>query len=118
MDMVKFILSQGGGIAGNHFNVSRFPAEGIQNSINPVWRTSISNALLGLLYNYENFTANYAIQDQMTDVLIPATKAITPGGGSSINEAGFRDPDWKTAFYGENYATPKSSKEKYDPTHV
>ena len=32
--------------------------------------------------------------------------------------ADFRDPDWKEAFYGVNYATLKDIKDKYDPMQV
>lgn len=66
-------------------------------------------------YNYENFTANFDIQQKMTDMLMPALEAVTPGGGSYLNEADFRQQDWQTAFYGANYEALQIIKEKYDP---
>ncbi|KAI1095728.1 FAD binding domain-containing protein [Rostrohypoxylon terebratum] len=115
MDAIKFITSNGGGIAGNHINASKFPTGGIKNSVNPIWRSAIFDAVLGLPYDYENFTANFEIQQKMTDTLMPALEAVTPGGGSYINEADFRQPDWQTAFYGVNYDTLRDIKKKYDP---
>ncbi|KAK7756331.1 hypothetical protein SLS62_001557 [Diatrype stigma] len=115
IDALKFIIANGGGIGGNHFNVSRFPTGGISNSVNPIWRTSIFDAALGLPFDYENFTANFEVQKKMTETLMPALEAITPGGGSYLNEADFRQPDWQTAFYGENYAALQGIKDKYDP---
>ncbi|KAI1436360.1 hypothetical protein GGR50DRAFT_651932 [Xylaria sp. CBS 124048] len=118
MNAIKYILGEGGGIAGSHFNVSRFPLQGTANAVNPVWRDSIFDAVLGLPYDYLNFTANFAVQDQMTNVLMPALKAVTPGGGSYLNEADFRDPDWQSAFYGVNYPALKAVKDKYDPAKL
>ncbi|RYP65454.1 hypothetical protein DL769_006309 [Monosporascus sp. CRB-8-3] len=115
MDALKFIVDNGGGIGGNHFDVSRFPAGGISNSVNPVWRTAIFDAVVGLPYDYQNFTANFELQRKMTETLMPALEAVTPGGGSYLNEADPRQPDWQTAFYGDNYAALQAIKDKYDP---
>jgi hypothetical protein len=54
----------------------------------------------------------------MTNVLMPALEAITPGGGSYINEANFRQSDWQDAFYGVNYDSLLAIKDKYDPDQL
>lgn len=41
---------------------------------------------------------------------------ITPGGGCYFNEADYLEDDWQTAFFGQNYNTLLSIKDKYDPT--
>lgn len=51
----------------------------------------------------------------MTNELIPTLEAITPGGGAYLNEADFRQPDFQDVFYGNNYDTLLSIKNKYDP---
>lgn len=51
----------------------------------------------------------------MTNELIPILAKLTPNGGAYINEADFQQPDFQTVFYGNNYATLKEIKSKYDP---
>ncbi|KAI1470849.1 uncharacterized protein F4812DRAFT_450063 [Daldinia caldariorum] len=102
-------------ISGNSFDVSGFPSTGIQNSVNPVWRTAILNLVIGLAYDTYDFQANVALQTKMTNTIMPRLEALTPGGGTYLNEADFRDPDWKNNFYRTNYAKLLSIKDKYDP---
>lgn len=45
-------------------------------------------------------------------------EAITPGGGSYINEGDPNQPGFQDAFYGVNYAKLESIKDKYDPDGV
>ncbi|KAK3400725.1 hypothetical protein B0T20DRAFT_348568, partial [Sordaria brevicollis] len=40
---------------------------------------------------------------------------LTPGGGAYLNETNANQPDWQTAFYGENYERLLAIKNKYDP---
>lgn len=54
----------------------------------------------------------------MTDDLIPRLTALSPGSGSYLNEADWNQPDWKWAFYGDNYAMLESIKNKYDPDQI
>jgi len=39
----------------------------------------------------------------------------TPGAGSYVNETDYFEPDWKRAFWGENYEKLLAIKRKYDP---
>jgi hypothetical protein len=39
----------------------------------------------------------------------------TPGAGSYVNETDYFEPDWKRAFWGENYDKLLEIKRKYDP---
>lgn len=54
----------------------------------------------------------------MTDSFIPRLTALTPGSGVYLNEADFQQPDWQTAFYGENYKRLLAIKDEYDPRGV
>lgn len=47
LDALKFIIAEGGFVSGNSLDVSGFPI-GVQNSVNPVWRTAIMNMVIGL----------------------------------------------------------------------
>lgn len=51
----------------------------------------------------------------MTNSIIPALEAITPGSGAYLNEADVFQPDWQSTFYGSNYQRLESIKDKYDP---
>ena len=54
----------------------------------------------------------------MTSKSMPVLERLTPGGGSYLNEADFRQPDFQTAFYGGNYKELQAIKDKYDPQQV
>lgn len=89
------------------------------NSVFPAWRGAISQ--LQLITNW-NSTAPWvdmeAAQKKMTEVFMPKIEAVTPGSGSYMSEADFRQPNWQSTFYGTNYDKLKAIKEKYDPEHV
>jgi hypothetical protein len=59
-----------------------------------------------------------ANQDLMTDVLMPKLAELTPNGSAYLNEADFRQPDFKEVFYGANYAKLDAIKAKYDPFNL
>ncbi|KAI1080908.1 hypothetical protein F5B20DRAFT_588868 [Whalleya microplaca] len=114
-DAINFITSQGGFVAGNSLDVSSFPSTGVDNSVNPVWRSTILDLVIGLAYDADDLQANIALQNRITNTIMPRLQALTPGGGVYLNEGDFRDPDWKTNFYGANYGKLLLIKDKYDP---
>jgi len=84
-------------------------------SVNPYWRETIFNAVLGTYFNYDDFQSNFALQDFMTETIIPSLAAITPNGAAYLNEADFQQPDWQDVFYGDNYSKLDEIKARYDP---
>ena len=54
----------------------------------------------------------------MTDRWLPRLEALTPMGGSYLNEADFNQPNWQTIFYGNNYEYLRQIKDKYDPEEI
>ena len=54
----------------------------------------------------------------MTNVLLPQLERLTPDGAAYLNEADFQQPNFQEVFYGSNYETLRSIKNKYDPTHM
>lgn len=54
----------------------------------------------------------------MTDKLVSSLTALSPGSGSYLNEADWKQPDWQSSFYGVNYARLLSIKKKYDPDYI
>lgn len=115
LGVINLITSQGGVVSGSSMDVSRFPDAGIDNSVNPVWRNAILDIVIGLAYDRYDFQANVALQNDITNNLLPRLEELTPNGGVYLNEGDFRDPNWQTNFYGVNYARLLSIKDKYDP---
>ncbi len=48
----------------------------------------------------------------------PLLDAAVPGTGNYMNEADSFRPDWKEAFFGENYERLLKVKNKWDPEGV
>ena len=87
----------------------------IPNAVLPAWRDAVSTVLILQLWD---FTAPRSAKAEnvnlLTNVLEPSLKALTPGGGTYLNEGNFQDPDWKQDFYGANYDALRAIKTKYD----
>lgn len=114
----RAMADEGALFIGVGVSVAPFGGDGA-NSVLPAWRDAVVSASLQVPFN---FTAPWsdalAAQDLITDVLQPIIERATPGMGAYINEADFRQPDWKEAFYGENYDRLLAVKQKWDPKGV
>ena len=86
------------------------------NAVLAAWRSS---AMLVVLEEAWNFTAppslNMALENLLTNNLVPQIDAVSPGSGTYLNEANFQQANWKEDFYGVNYERLRSVKRKYDP---
>jgi hypothetical protein len=51
----------------------------------------------------------------MTNTIMPAIEAVTPGSGAYMNEANFQQPNFQQEFFGANYNSLLTIKRKYDP---
>jgi FAD/FMN-containing dehydrogenase len=89
------------------------------NAVLPAWRNTITQ--LQLITNWDS-TAPWAnmeaAQKQMTEVFMPKIEAVTPGSGSYMNEADFRQERWQDVFFGANFKKLGDVKRKYDPEGV
>ncbi|KFY17338.1 hypothetical protein V492_00748 [Pseudogymnoascus sp. VKM F-4246] len=118
MKMARNITEDGVLFIGVGTDVSA-PAKTVSNSVLPAWRKSIIHATLTTDWN---FTAPWeemiALQDKMTDSIMPQIEAVTPGSGAYMNEADFRQPDYKEVFFGSNYEKLLSIKKKWDEDYL
>ncbi|KAI1089204.1 FAD-binding domain-containing protein [Rostrohypoxylon terebratum] len=103
---------------GVAFNVAKGVSSPDEVAVNPYFRKTLFNAVIGTPINYTNFASNKEAQDAITNTFLPELEAITPNGGVYMNEADFQAPDFKTTFYGGNYKKLLAIKNKYDPDHI
>jgi len=95
------------------------PAETVSNSVLPAWRSALVHATLTTPWNFAAPWADMiALQDKMTDSIMPQIEAVTPGSGAYMNEADFRQPNYKEVFFGSNYQKLLSIKNKWDADHL
>ncbi|KAJ5502599.1 hypothetical protein N7463_005473 [Penicillium fimorum] len=85
------------------------------NSVNPAWRDTLMDVVVGATFDYTDWDGNIAIQQLITDILMPPLEKLTPGSGAYLNEADPNQRDWQQAFYGDNYDDLLGIKRKYDP---
>ena len=105
-------------MSGVSINVANFSSPRV--SANPYLRQTIFNAAIGVPIDYNDWAANKAVQDKITNELLAPLQAITPNGGVYLNEADFQAPDFQTTFYGgsEQYEKLLAVKRKYDPNDI
>ena len=95
-----------------HSDVGNKPSS---NAVLPAWRDAIFGTVI---FSPWNFTAPLssmlAVEDRLTNEIVPVIENVTPGSGTYLNEADFRLATWKEDFYGANYQTLRDVKRKYD----
>jgi FAD/FMN-containing dehydrogenase len=91
----------------------------VSNAVLPAWRTALVHATLTVPWSFIAPWADMiALQDEMTYSIVPQMEAATPNSGAYMNEANFRQINWKEDFFGANYNTLLSIKSKYDPNNL
>lgn len=115
-NVARFIAEQGATFIGVGTNVSTFASED-QNGVLPAWRQALVHATLTTVWSFDpqDWDLMLANQDLMTYTISPAIEAVTPGSGSYMNEADFRQEDFQSVFFGSKYGQLLSIKQAYDP---
>ena len=92
---------------------------GVHNAVFPAWRNATVHLQLGTPWNETApWSDMIAAQMVMTNDFMPQLEAVTPGSGSYVNEADFRQPNWQETFFGSNYAALLAIKKKWDPNSL
>jgi hypothetical protein len=94
------------------------PAEQEQkdiNSVNPAFRNEQSMIVAINLITDQTAAGWKAGAEQLNTQVLGPLREVTPAGGSYGNEADIAEPDWRNAFWGENYPRLLNIKQKYDP---
>lgn len=118
MAMARNITENGVLFIGVGTDVSA-PAATVSNAVLPAWRDALIHATLTTDWN---FTAPWAdmvaLQAKMTREIMPQIEAVTPGSGAYMNEADANQPNYREVFFGDNYATLASIKDRWDANHL
>ncbi|KAK8138629.1 hypothetical protein PG984_002009 [Apiospora sp. TS-2023a] len=87
-------------------------------SVHPAWRDALVHTTFTLPWN---FTAPWddmiALQDKMTEKIMPEVEAATVGSGSYANEGDWRQPNFQETYWGSNYQKLLATKTKFDPAN-
>ncbi|RYP05675.1 hypothetical protein DL764_003645 [Monosporascus ibericus] len=104
-------------IAGNYTYANTGAKPG-SNAVLPAWRDSLVS--INILVEMDGDAAWTVARDDLAQMNVwqGQLRALTPGGGTYMNEATFDDPRWKEDYFGENYARLLAIKHKYDPDHM
>jgi hypothetical protein len=91
----------------------------VSNAVLPAWRETLVHATLTTAWNSTAPWSDMVKQQElMTDEYVPQLESVTPGSGSYMNEADFRQPNFQEVFFGDNYAALLVIKEKWDPNSL
>jgi hypothetical protein len=112
--VLRNVTSQGSVLLGIGLDVSS-PGN-VDNAVLPAWRDALVHATFTTTWNSTaEWSAMEADQNRLTNEWNPQLKALTPGSGSYMNEADFREPDFQNSFFGANYEKLLAIKNKWDP---
>ncbi|EKG20464.1 Berberine/berberine-like protein [Macrophomina phaseolina MS6] len=113
------ITEDGATFIGVALNVSKKVVGDVDNAVLPAWRDALIDTVITTPWNFNAPLADMVEwQDKMTNNYIPQLTALAPESGCYLNEADFRQPNWKQVFYGANYDRLRAIKKKYDPTDL
>ena len=92
----------------------------VDNAVLPAWRDAYIQLQLTTPWSNDpdKLDSMVATQHRITNEFNPQLAALTPGGGAYMNEADFREPNWKQTWFGDNYERLYSVKRKYDPSSL
>ncbi len=89
---------------------------GRTTGISPIWRNSIMHSTIfpPALGGSSSVQAVKSTQARL-QTFMDKIRAVTPTGGSYINEADVEEPNWQQAFFGSNYPQLLQIKKMRDP---
>ena len=118
-DAINIVVEKGATILGTVGSFS--PPHDVSNAVFPPWRDTLAQVSILLPWlstEPSNWPQMLAMQEKMTNEIMPIIKEATPGSGLYLNEADFREPNWKHEFFGRNYGRLLEIKQKWDPNSL
>lgn len=91
----------------------------VDNAIHPAWRNASSFVITNVLMSgVEPWAEKKAKEKFNTEVVGKAMREAGPWGAAYVNEGDLYEPDWQTAYWGDNYARLVQVRRKWDPKGV
>ncbi|KAI1079344.1 FAD-binding domain-containing protein [Whalleya microplaca] len=84
--------------------------------VNPAWRGSLWEVIHGGIWTSTDSSETRTQIQKTVGEAIKGFKALTPGGGTYLNEGDYTEEDWEQAFFGSKYDSLLRIKQQYDPT--
>lgn len=113
---LRHVTESGHFYFGCHGASFRKPSTAVANAVLPAWRDSISHCIVVGDWDWTIPRSEMTTREtELMQDIMPPLIAATPGSGIYLNEGNFEQDNWQNEFYGENYASLKNIKEKYDP---
>ncbi|KAI9048465.1 hypothetical protein LZ554_007300 [Drepanopeziza brunnea f. sp. 'monogermtubi'] len=89
------------------------------NAVHPAWRETLMHCIVVADWDWTiPYSTMVAREAELTERVVPALEAVTPGSGTYLNEANFLQPHWQREFYGPNYPRLLDVKRRFDPDGV
>lgn len=88
------------------------------NAVLPAWRDSLFHMTIGIGFPTTDTPADLSLAEVQLNKWQDDMRAVTPGGGTYMNEATWDNPNWKEDYFGSNYQRLLALKKKYDPNSV
>ena len=87
-----------------------------ETSVSTAWRQTVSHYVLTNGWaTPENSKEGYRSAMEHATSSAQPLRDVTPNSGAYWNESDMNEPNWEHTFWGDNYATLKEIKQKYDP---
>jgi hypothetical protein len=87
-----------------------------KTSVNPEWRNALWHVVMGAAWISSTPSALRTQIQNTVSASVQPFKALTPGGGSYLNEGDWLEENWQQTFFGDNYDRLLDVKRRYDPT--
>lgn len=98
------------------------PGVGLPNAdsaINPLWRQASSMTITMYPTNPDmTWAQKLAAEEFLTNNVDGPLRSASPYGAAYVNEGNLNEPNWQTAYWGDNYPRLRRLKTKWDPLGV
>ncbi|KAK8110233.1 uncharacterized protein PG998_006690 [Apiospora kogelbergensis] len=114
------LVAQGSSLIFYCINGGRTPAGAAASAVQPAWRDAYMFAIVGTIWDAAAPAAEVErVNVRISQDWMARLRALTPGGGTYLNEADVMEPAYQEAFYGyDNYQRLLRIKRDLDPRSV
>ncbi|KAF9554873.1 FAD-binding domain-containing protein [Agrocybe pediades] len=103
---------------GQILAVTPYNVKDTGTSINPAWRKAVWHTLMSYNWNFGSTLDEIVAQYNKLTEKWAVVRERTADSGTYLNEADVFEPNYQTAFWGDNYDKLLAIKNKYDPDHL